>query len=217
VAAAGAAEGSAGSHGCGVWACGALGSSHKQLPTASRYTPGAGPLLPPLIKAPCCTVLVCVGHSPHGCWGWASTGDAGPRSLIPAASLRHGAAGWILHRVSFAQSKDPPVPEKCSLGSNGHHVPSKPRLGAPQSQQNLPSKPATARFEHGRAAGVSRGAWGCAESLWEETAPAWAGRAPAGGGQQGGTDRERHPDCPGQEIVLSVNIFGVYSIVLDCQ
>lgn len=64
--------------------------------------------------------------------------------------------------------------------------------------------------------------WGYLKSLWEEmlpveTAPAWAGRAPAGGGQQGGMGRERHPNCPDEETVLSVNIFGFYPIVLDCQ
>lgn len=87
-------------------------------------------------------------------------------------------------------------------------------LGAPQSWQNLPSERATGRFEHGRAANMSRGARGYSENLWEETllgetAPGWAGRPLAAGGQQGGMGRERHPNCQDQEIILSMNILNL--------
>lgn len=139
--------------------------------------------------------LACAGDSLKCCWDWASAGDAGPCPLVPAASLRHVAAGRILHRVSFARGelplcqKDAP---RAATATTCLRCPNEPRLEAQGSSvmANLPSERATGRFEHGRAANVSRGAWGYSESLWEEivlgeTAPAWAGRALAGGGQQG--------------------------------
>lgn len=107
MAVAGAAEGSARSHGCGVWACGTLWSGHKSLPTAFGCLSGAAPLLPPSLRAQKCPSLCCTPLCAHLCWsqpkmllGLGKHRGAGPRPLVPTVSLRHVAAGWIFHGTS---------------------------------------------------------------------------------------------------------------------
>lgn len=76
--------------------------------------------------------------------------------LLPAASLGHLAAEWILHRVNFAQDKLLlcwKVPQWAAVATTCLHCLSEPQLGAWCSLwQNPCSECAMGRLEYGWAA-----------------------------------------------------------------